>query len=128
MDWLERMTTSPVTRCANCEGILPRAGPCLNCLLALGLGELAAPAPALPGHPASEPGPRRFGGCEILEEIARGAMGIVYRAREVSPNRVVALKIVSSGQFAADAERARFLREAEAAGQLDHPEWPLDKA
>jgi eukaryotic-like serine/threonine-protein kinase len=62
-----------------------------------------------------------LGDFELLEEIAAGGMGIIYRARQISLNRVVALKMIRSGNFATKAEVRRFHTEAEAAGNLDHP-------
>lgn len=65
--------------------------------------------------------PATFGDYELLSEIGRGGMGVVYRARQLSLNRLVAIKMMLHSRFSSTAFVKRFHTEAEAVASLEHP-------
>ena len=99
----------------NHDGVL-----CHYCMM---VGALAYPEDLSHTPDSSSPDqlPERLGSHLILEEIGRGGMGVVFRAKEEKLNREVALKVVLDGRLAGQESVSRFLREAHSAARLDHP-------
>ncbi len=109
-------------KCRACGVDVPPDAPfghCPQCLLQRGFDPPAEeaggsrPAPAIKRRP--------FGGYELLEQIGRGGMGVVYKARQAGSNRLVALKMILASESATPILLQRFQIEAEAAAKLAHP-------
>jgi len=112
--------------CHDCGEVMPSGAPeglCPKCLLASAIREIGSSSSDL-AEPDSETRSRtkeRFGDYQVLECLATGGMGVVYRARHLRLGRVVAIKTLPFGRFTRDSHVRRFRAEAEAASRLRHP-------
>jgi len=110
-------------RCGRPQGDTLRGALCAVCRLEdLMISGVEQPASA-ESHPLEDDVPQvqRLGPYELLEEVGRGGMGVIYRARHPALDRVVALKMLLAGEFADAKARERLLREAKIAARLTHP-------
>ena len=135
--YVDYLQNSDQESCHSLQSINPELKPLMVCLDSL---EHLAPSREESDHLAESLGPddatlihsaessRRtaptevteFGNYELLEELGRGGMGIVYKARQKDLNRIVALKTILGHQFASEEQVRRFYQEARAAGRLQH--------
>lgn len=110
--------------CSECHCPIPSNAVgryCPQCLLSLGLGD-TEPDHSRPSSPETlSPSQRMMGDYELLEQIGAGGMGVVFKARHRTLNRIDALKMIRSGSLASAAELKRFRTEAQAAARLQHP-------
>lgn len=147
---MEAAMNEVTNRCPDCGlevGADAPLGMCARCLLQTGLPESTTRAnastwieetgrdsqtdPVSTGNsstdrihsvvPHSGTDGRYFGDYELLDELASGGMGTVFRARQTRLNRIVAIKMIRVGQFASETDVERFYTEAESAANLDHP-------
>lgn len=121
------------SKCAECGRTITTPaldGRCPRCLLHLALGASTGPLTSslneqqteMSEAPEALDAPSlQFGNYQLIEKIGQGAMGAVFKSRQIPLNRVVAVKVLLSGSLATEPEVRRFRKEAEAAATLKHP-------
>jgi WD40 repeat protein len=113
----EDMQLETTSACPQCGSALTPSGNCGPCLFNVTFG---SPDERQTAGAGSAPW-TSFSGLDLFEEIGRGGMGVVYRARQAALDRDVAVKVLLRARFAGHEERTRFHREAKAAARLRHP-------
>src|SRR5262245_42661879 len=127
LDRLHDSDATPEEVCESCPELLPvvRHRWWMMRRVRPDLDEIFPPSPAyvgaLPAHQADEQSLPKIPGHEVTSVLGRGGMGIVFRARHLRLNRLVAVKMLLAGAYAESHERGRFQREAEAIASLRHP-------